>query len=265
MDLCGWFYKLKNIDKLYPRTDGIWTHYGTLFHKCVQNVLMDIWTPEYGAKYFIRAWFRFCRMYKKQLAQNMADDEFKLPKKCKAPKDIYRNPVRAIMEIKDAFKKEFGPHKVLWVEERLEEPTEYPQVFTGLIDIGILLVDGTIIIADFKTCSSHFMFKKYLTKFKEYQITLYKSHYCKKHNVDPKTVETYFITMAKDPAVKKPLNFMRVTSGPVKMTNANNWLNKGLEKIQTNNFQKKRTSCHKFFGKDCPFYDSPECPTQNLI
>jgi len=265
MDMCGWYYKCKNIDKLYPNTNSIWTHFGTLTHKCIQQVLIGEWTPEYSAKYFIRVWNRFCHMFKKQLLKNLEDGEYKLPKKVSNPRDMYRNVVRAIMQVEDILEEEFGPYKVLWIETRLEEKTKYPQVFTGYIDVGLQLVNKNIVIIDIKTPSSHYSFKHYADKYTDYQLTLYKSYYCEKYDIDPKTAETYFLTVAKDPSVKKPIELIRVTSGSRKITNARAWLNEGLDRIQIDNFQKKRTACNKFFGKDCPFYRTVYCSSQKLF
>ena len=126
--MCGWYFYLKHILRL-KTPPSIWTHYGTLVHKYIQLVLMGEMEPELAAKKFIRTWFRFCSLYKEGLQRNYEDMEFKLPKGVTSPTELYRNPVRAIMEIKSFLFKKFGKYKVLCVEERLKEPTEYPQYF----------------------------------------------------------------------------------------------------------------------------------------
>ncbi len=256
---CGEYYRLKNIEKLYPFTDSIWTHYGTLVHKYIQAVLMDEIEPDVACKKFIRTWFRFCQFYRKQLQKNLDDEEYKLPNGAKKNEDIYRQPALAILNIKKLFKEQFGEHKVLWVEYRLKSETDYPQVFKGLIDIGIELANGDIVIADFKTSGSLWMFNKYRDKYKDYQLTLYKSFYVKETGIDPKSVETYFIVIPKEVKSKKCIEFIRVTSGPRKVLNALAWLNETLQKVEDNSFQKNRMACRNFFGKNCPFFQTEHC------
>lgn len=256
---CGHFYRLKYLLKLYPDVNSVWTHYGTLVHKYIQAVLVDELDAETAAKKFIYTWLRFCRFWKKQLKQNLKDDEARLPKGQKNFNKLYINPARAIVKIKSALQKQFGNYKVLWIEHRLEEDTDFPQKFVGLIDVGIELENGMVVIIDLKTCSSHFMFNKYRDKYKDYQITLYKHYYIKQSNIDPKKIETYFVTIPKDPKVKKELDFIRVTSGKRKVANSLKWLNETLQKVQDDSFQKNRMACRNFYGKNCPFFQTSHC------
>jgi hypothetical protein len=247
---CGHYFKLKHILRVLADTNTMWTHYGTWMHKYVQATLSGELEPSIAAKKFIRSWFTFCRLYKKPLVGKSRDE----------PTSYYKGPVRAIMTIKEDFEKEFGKFKILCIEERLREATKYPQVFTGYIDIVIELENGDIVIADFKSCPSHFMFNKYKDKYRDYQLTLYKHHYCMKYGVDPKKVETYFVTIAKDPKIKKPTTFMRVTSGPKKVQNALDWLNGALAAVEKKMFVKNKTACDDFYGNSCPYKNTPHCP-----
>jgi len=247
---CGWYFKLKHLLKLEVDTDSIWTHYGKWVHHFVQAVLCDQLEPEKAAKMFIRRWFKFCGIYRKPLATQYKDGD---------PKVLYKGPVRAIMSIKEIFKKEFGDYKVLQVEERLKELTKYPQKFKGFIDIVIADGDGVVWIIDFKTCRNHFFFKKYKDKYKDYQLTLYKHFWAIKHNVDPKDIKTAFVTIARDPSVKKPVEVIPITSGKKKIANALKWMNGILSSIQREMFVKNRMTCRSMYGKECPFLNTEHC------
>lgn len=264
---CGHYFFLKNIKRIDVFTSNIWTHYGTLVHKYIQAVLVEKsqevgaslpWRsvileplePEIAAKQFIRTWFKFCKLFKVQLAEQYPDIDVK---------NLYKNPVRAIMNVREALTKEFGEHKVLSVELRLKEPTKYSQLFSGFIDIILELSDGRIVIVDLKTTSSHFVFTKFKDKFKDYQLTLYKHFYCIKNEKDPKQIETYFLTMAKDPKVKPALKLIRVTSGKKKVENALAWMNGVLSAVQREMYVKNRMSCDDFYGKSCPFKNTEHC------
>jgi len=186
---CGHYFFLKNVKKLGVFDANIWTHYGTLVHKYVQSTLiteaqkvgaskpwlqvdLEPLDPEVAAKKFIRTWFKFCSLYKVPLAEQYNGGD---------PKKLYKNPVRAIMEVRDTLQDYFGNYRVLRVEERIKEPTKYPQLFSGFIDIVIELENGKVIILDLKTTGSHYMFEKFQDKYKEYQLTLYKHFFCVKH------------------------------------------------------------------------------------
>ncbi len=264
---CGHYFLRKDVQKLSVFTDNIWTHYGTLVHKYVQATLIDKiqrvgaskpWRlidleslePEVAAKRFIRTWFKFCDLYETQLAEQYDKGD---------PKKLYKNPVRAIMGIREALQEHFGNYTVLRVEEKIKEPTKYPQLFSGYVDVVIQLENGTIVIVDIKTTGTHYMFGKYQDKWKDYQLTLYKNFFCVKHEVDPKNVETYFLTIAKQPSEKEALKLIRVTSGPKKVENALKWMNGVLSAVERGQYVKNRMTCDNLYGKPCPFKNSVHC------
>jgi len=191
-----------------------------------------------------KIWTRFCKFYKLDV-EHWTDGGSK-----------------AIETIVEKFKKEFGNFEVLAIEERLELPNggEWPQNFKGFIDVIIKTESGKIIIIDFKTCNSHFMFNKFRDKYKDYQLTLYKKFYCIKHNLDPKDIETYFVTIERRKKAKEPLELTRVSGGSVKLNNASEWLETALRAINRETWLHKRSSCFKF-GEDhpCSFYKSEYC------
>ena len=87
-----------------------------------------------------------------------------------------------------------------------------------------------------------------------YQLTFYKHFWAKKHNVDPKMVETHF-ALLKRTAKKDNVEIFRVTSGPKKTSNATDLLHKALINIDRKLYIKNRLSC-----KGCEFYKTEHCP-----
>ena len=263
---CGYYFFLSKIKKLALFEQSIWTHFGTLVHTYIQAVLISEpqmvpsskpWRyikfeplePEVAAKKFIRTWFKFCEMYGEPLKEQYDG---------KNPKDLYKNATRAIMGIRSSLQKEFGDHKVLRVEEKIKAKTDFPQLFSGLIDIVIELADGTIVIVDLKTTSSHYMFEKFQNKYKDYQLTLYKHFFCEKNNIPPSKVKTCFLLMEKN-GKKDPLKVLMVGSTKKKVENALKWMNGVLTAVQRDQYVKNRMSCQNIFGKPCIFKNTEHC------
>jgi len=252
--LCPFYYKLVNIDKLRTFTKNIWTVYGGLLHRHVQAVLMDKVQPDVSAKKFERVWRKFCGIYSKQVAKDLKEGVD--PKKFSIP------AITIILNIKDKFTEQYGTFKVLETEEWLREKCfeEFSQSFVGCLDIAIQLQDGSIVIADFKSCESNYAFNKFKDKYKDYQLVLYKHFYARKHNIDPGNIETFFITMERNPNSKNPLKFCRVTSGGRKVKNAIAWLQSSLEGINGGRFLRNKMACYKFGEKHpCAFCKTPYC------
>ena len=75
----------------------------------------------------------------------------------------------------------------------------------------------------------------------------------KKHNIDPKNIETHF-ALLKRTAKKNNVEVFRVTSGPKKTENALNLLLKAVYNISQKRFIKNRLAC-----KGCEFYKTEHC------
>ena len=251
---CTYYHKLVNIEKLKPFESNVYTHWGTLVHKYLQVVLLGEMDPLDAAEKLKRTWEVFCHIFKEKEAEKWAI-----------------RGARAVFEIKSMFQKEFGNYKVLQVEERLSVPVpegeKYPQRFKGFIDIVIELEDGRVVIIDFKTCKSLYLFNKFRNKYKDYQLTLYKHFYIEKYEIQDltKTIETYFVTIERTGSSKKPIGFVRVTSGPKKVENALRWLINALDAINNSVFLKNRMSCHKYSNpgvnddRTCVFFKTKHC------
>lgn len=252
---CGHYYKLVNVDKLRQFTKNVWTHWGSLVHKYVQLVLEDKMEPKAASDRFARIWKKFCGLYGKC--------EYEEGKTISELKDLAHVGALTVYTIKAEFLKKFGNYKVLQVERYIRCPngSDWPQEFRGFVDIVIQLEDGSVVVIDFKTCKNAWSFNKFKDKFKDYQLTLYKHFLCKEEQSwNPKTTETYFVTLERTPTSKKPVGFTRITSGQKKVDNAIEWLNNTLYAVNNQKWLKNRSSCLKYGEKHpCVFYQTEHC------
>lgn len=254
---CPHYFKLLYVDKVRDFENTIWTHFGTLVHKYLQDVLKGNIEASVAAAKLVKTWTRFVKMFESKLNTQVNKDI-----------NIYNFAIpafKAVLDVKKTFKKEFGKFKVIGTEIRLNSPMEkYPQIFKGFIDI-VLETPDNIIIVDFKTCSSSYMFNKFKDKYKDYQLTLYKHFYAKQFNVDLDKIVTYFATVERNENSKVPLRFFRITSGPKKIKNALGWLEAALDAINKERWLKNKTACHKFSSspykndRSCEFYNTEWC------
>ena len=151
----------------------------------------------------------------------------------------------------------FSEFEVFSIEEKLMESIDdfesYGKKFKGFIDLVIKTPDGKYHVIDWKTCSWGWNAKKKSDKIVNYQLTMYKHFFSKKHNIDPKNVETYF-ALLKRTAKKEKVEIFKVSSGHKKMKNALDLLQKAIVNIDNKNYLKNRLSCDR-----CEFYNSEHC------
>ena len=162
-------------------------------------------------------------------------------------------------EVFPAMEEHFGEYEVLEAEEDLMEmikdfPCDEKNKFKGFIDLVIKTSDGKVHIIDWKTCSWGWDARKKADPMITYQLTFYKHFWAKKHNVDPKMIETHF-ALLKRTAKNNRVEIFRVTSGPRKTENALKFLEKAIYNIEKKNFIKNRLACRK-----CEFHKTEHCP-----
>lgn len=161
---------------------------------------------------------------------------------------------------------EFHLAEIVGTEVDLYEPiaglTEPPRAlsdeinFKGFIDIVLKDKDGIYHICDFKTTSWGWDLDKRKDTIKQYQLTLYKKFYCQKFNIPAEKVKTHFILLKRTPAKSaKRAELFSITSGNVKIKNANAWLSKNTKLMKSKVILKDRTSCEY-----CPWKGSEKCP-----
>ena len=137
-----------------------------------------------------------------------------------------------------------------------EEIHKNPYKFKGFIDLILLDKEGVYHIIDFKTSKWGWdKYKRSNTK-KQYQLTLYKKFFCQKMKIDPKNVKTHFLILKRQPPAKKSAcELITITSGPKKVNNATEWMEKQARGIRRGLKLKNRTSC-----KFCPWQHTKLCP-----
>jgi hypothetical protein len=155
-----------------------------------------------------------------------------------------------------ALKSYFGDYEVFSAEEKLYEPVDEDMNFKGYIDLVLKTPDGKYHVIDWKTCSWGWDSRKKADRMTTYQLTLYKSYFAKKHNIDPKNIETHF-ALLKRTAKRGQVEIFRVTSGAKKTENSLNLLNKAIYNIKNRNHVKNRLSCTSGYG--CEFYKTEFC------
>jgi hypothetical protein len=249
-NFCPFYHKLVNIEKLRLFNGNAYTAFGTAVHEvCEKAALNEITEPEYSTV--------FNSAFDRELSSLPAEEKVdeKLVKNMRSQGD------NLLSDIIPAMQEYFGDYTVFSSEEQLMEPIfselgkEYD--FKGYIDLVIQTKDGKYHIIDWKTCSWGWPAKKRSDPMINYQLTLYKHFFAKKHALNPENIETHF-GLLKRTAKKDKIEIFRVTSGPKKTKNALNLLNKALYNIQGCNHMKNRLSCTSGYG--CEYYKTEHCP-----
>jgi len=245
---CPYYFYLHHILKIAKSPNSVPTIWGKLLHNSLQSFLINKNDLDPIINNLNRTWGKFGRIYKKYIDHDKWDLE-----------GIRESGEIILRNIDDHMVKAFGEgYKVLSSEETLFE--DYGDIkFKGFIDMVIETKEGKLVIVDFKTCSSNFMFKKFQDKYKDYQLSLYKNFYIKKHNIkNPKDLETYFVLLERNPKSKKIIEVLRVTSGKKKLENALSFVDKALNNIRKGRHLKNRTHCKKYGG--CIYHNTEYCP-----
>ena len=160
-------------------------------------------------------------------------------------------------EVFDWIDNHFPNHTLIDSEMKLYEDTRIEGIkFKGFIDLIILDEDGIYHVIDFKTSNWGWNREKRSDTKKQYQISLYKNFFCSKENIDPKKVKTHFLILKRNPPKNSSAcELITVTSGPKKLLNATEWMEKQAKGIRKGLRLKNRTSC-----KFCPWQHTKLCP-----
>ena len=243
-DFCPFYHKLTYVDKIKIFEGNVYTAFGTALHETCEKLALNE-SINYESTF---------------------NDSFK--KEIEKLKDIpeEHKPLLTDMKIQGlelasmvlyALKIKFPGYKVVSSEEQIMTPiddidTEYN--FKGFLDLVLKTPDGKYHIIDWKSCSWGWDIERKTDKITTYQLTYYKNFFCKKHHIDPTMVETYF-GLLKRTAKKNKIEIFRVSSGPRKIKNALNILNKADNNINKKNYPKNLLKCGK-----CEFNKSKWCP-----
>jgi len=243
-DFCPFYHKLTYIDRIKLFKGNVYTAFGTALHETCEKLTLNESTE-----------------YEKVFKQSFKDELQKLSnipeEHASMIRDMKVQGLELASMILEALKIKYPGYKVVSAEEEIFEPIidspgEYD--YKGFLDLVIKTPDGKYHIIDWKSCSWGWDIKRKTERMTTYQLTFYKNFFCEKHNVDPKNVETYF-GLLKRTAKKDKVEIFRVSSGPRKIKNALNILNKAVYNIHNNNHPKNRLKCEK-----CEFNKTEWCP-----
>ncbi len=239
---CPYKHKLQYIDKIAGFKGNLHTAFGTAIHSVCEHGLLDE-NLDRDAHFL------------EEFAKEVASLE---EKEVVIELDLKEQMMGQYKPIVDSFRDEldnyFEECEVVATEEKLYEDIEGEDMkFKGFIDLVVKTPDGKYHILDWKTCSWGWDARKKADKIINYQLTLYKFFWAKKHGVPLDMVETHF-GLLKRTAKKNNTEIFRVTSGKIKMKNALTFLDKAVKNIKRKLTIKNRLSC-----KGCAFYKTEHC------
>ena len=171
-------------------------------------------------------------------------------------KDIKESIVSAFLEqgkqlcpeIFPALRKQFPEFELVSVEEQLyEDINEFESddlKFKGFIDLVIKTPDDKYHIIDWKSCSWGWDMKKKTDKMMAYQLSFYKNYFAKKHNIDLKNIETYFILL-KRTAKKNKVEILRISNAERRIKNSITLLETAVNNINKKRYIKNKLSCRR--------------------
>ena len=241
---CPFKHKLQYIDKIKGFTGNVFTAFGTAIHSVCEHIAKGELEPIDYDEHFDLAFL--CELKK---LDDKPDNKM-ITQMRQQGKEISPS-------VFPQLKEHFGEYEVFSTEERLYEEIDeltYKWHLKGFIDLVIKTADGKYHILDWKSCSWGWKAEKRSEKLVTYQLTLYKKFFCKKHDIDPKLVETHF-GLLKRTAKENKVEIFRVTSGTRKTNSATKLLTDGCRTIKAGNFVKNRKFCSK-----CDFNKTKHCP-----
>ena len=239
---CPRKHKLQYIDKIDGFKGNLHTAFGTAMHSVCEHGLLNENLDR--GKHFLEE-------FEKEVASLKV-------KEVEIQPDLYEQMVGQYEPIVSSFRDEldnyFEDCEVVSTEEKLYEDMEGHNLkFKGFIDLVVKTKDGKYHILDWKTTSWGWNARRKADKITNYQLTLYKVFWAKKHGIPLDMVETHF-GLLKRTAKKNNTEIFRVTSGPTKTKNALTFLEKAVINIKRKLVIKNRLSC-----KYCDFYKTVHC------
>ena len=242
---CTFRHKLIYIDKLPHFSGNEYTAFGTAIHEVCEKLIPDPSTNAYEV--FEKSFLSELQTLKSE--GHVLDVEM--------VSDMRKQAKPICEQVLPAVKECFKEFEVVSVEEQLLEDMSdiesYGKKFKGFIDMVIKTPDGIHHIIDWKTCSWGWSRDKKSDPIINYQLTYYKNYFAKKHNIEPKKIETYF-ALLKRTAKKDNVEILRITSGPKKTANSLKVLQNAVINIERGNYIKNRLSC-----RYCKFHNTEHC------
>ena len=242
---CPYRHKLIHIDKLPYFEGNEFTAFGTSIHEVCETIVLNPKKNPY--EIFQKSFLRELSKLKDQ-GKNLNTSLIS---------DMRMQALPICEQVLPAMHAHFGEFEVISVEEQLLEPIRefdaHGRNFKGFIDIVIRTKDKKYHIIDWKTCSWGWNTSKKTDPVTNYQLTYYKNYFAKKHNIEPKNIETYF-ALLKRTAKKENVEIFKISSGPRKIENSLKLLQNAVINIEKEMFIKNRLNC-----KYCKFYRTENC------
>jgi hypothetical protein len=243
---CPYYHKLTYVDRITEFEGNEFTAFGKAIHSTCEKLILEKKNND-AEQYFLE-------QFEKELTEL-------INKKVDLRQDLVNSMEtqgpKIIDMILPAVKEYLGDYTMVSSEELLKVPVDLQSLddylFKGFIDLVVKTSDGKYHIIDWKTCGWGWDARKKAEPMVTYQLTLYKHYFAKKHNLDPKSIETHF-ALLKRTAKKDNVEIFRVTSGPKKTENALKLLNKALYNISRKKYIKNRLSCAR-----CEFNNTKHC------
>ena len=243
---CPYYHKLTYVDRITEFEGNEFTAFGKAIHSTCEKLVEE--KKNNGAEQY------FSEQFEKELTDLIS-------KKVDLKQDLVSamevQGTKIVDMILPAVDEYLGDYTVISSEELLKVPigleASDDYLFKGFVDLVVKTSDGKYHIIDWKTCGWGWDARKKAEPMVTYQLTLYKHYFAKKHNVDPKNIETHF-ALLKRTAKKNNVEIFRVTSGPKKTDNALKLLNKALYNISKKRYIKNRLSCGR-----CEFNNTKHC------
>ncbi len=244
-DFCPFYHKLTYIDRIKIFEGNVYTAFGTALHETCEEMVKDNHLDYEN---------HFKKSFRKELEEIQLEND---KKQNLLVEQMYQQGIELAPLALKELKNKFPGFQVVSTEEEIVEPIldapgDYD--FKGYVDLILKTPNGKYHIIDWKSCSWGWDIHKKTDRITTYQLTYYKKFFCDKHDVDPKNVETYF-GLLKRTAKKNRVEIFRVSSGPRKINNALNILNKAVYNINKRNHPKNRLKCEK-----CEFNKTQWCP-----
>mgnify|MGYP003114485533 FL=1 len=238
---CPHYHKLTRIDGIAGFTGNEYTAFGTSIHSvCERKMLKEQFDDN---EYFLS-----------EFEKNLSELDEELETNNKLIEQMCVAGAQIIPHIMPAVEEKFGKYEVISTEEKLMVPIEGAEYnFKGYVDLVIKTEDGKYHVIDWKTCSWGWDMRKRTDPMVTYQLTLYKKFFALKHGIDPSNVVTHF-ALLKRTAKKDFVEFVDVSSGERKTSNAMNLLMLAIKNISAKKAIKNRLSC-----KRCQFYKTSHC------
>lgn len=242
---CTHKHKLIYIDKEPYYSGNEYTAFGTAVHTACEQKIPN---PEINALEVFESEFL------KELTE-LKENDYSLDNKLVS--EMRSQAVPICEQILPAIIEHFGDFEVFSTEEALMTPIDefpaYDKKFKGFIDLVLKTTDGKYHVIDWKTCSWGWPAQKKADKIINYQLTMYKHFFAKKHSIDAKNVETYF-ALLKRTAKKDVVELVRVSNGAKKTNNCLSLLERSVINIKRKVSIKNRLSC-----RYCKFYKTEKC------